>query len=335
MLDGKRKSFLGKAAILLIFVFLFIWVAGCASSGSLPKDAMDEAAAEPSASSRTQAAMGEIAGYSMNSQVNQVAFDDHDGSFSKELEEVDRLPDSSERRYIIQNASLTLEITDIEEAAESIRGLVEQMDGYIASLNFYDLTRERRMGQISLRVPADKYSQLMLLLQEQGEVKNIEESTNDVSMEYIDLEARIANLQAQEQRIRELLEKAKEIEDILAIEKELTRIRGDLESMQGEFKYLQEKVTFSSIHVSLEEKDPREYAVVDEFTTFGEELGERFSLNTNRVIKGLTGLVLAFLGSLPLLLTLAVLGLLLWKGIIFFRRKNEKKQLEEEKKTTP
>ena len=241
---------------------------------------------------------------------------------------------SGERRYMVQSARLTLEITDLEEAAQSIKAEVEQVGGYIVSLNFYDLTKERRMGQVSLRVPEDKYSQVMLMLQELGEIKNIEESASDVTMEYIDLEARIGNLQAQEQRIRELLERAKDIEEILQIEKELTRIRGDLESMQGEFKYLRERVNFSSIFISLEEKDPREYAVVDEFSTFGEDLAERFSLNTNRMIKGLTGMVLAVLASLPFLLPLAVLGVLLWKAIVYLRRKNEKKHRKEKSTTT-
>ncbi|NLX92176.1 MAG: DUF4349 domain-containing protein [Firmicutes bacterium] len=312
-----------KSVCFLVFILFLALVAGCASSGSM--DAVDAVAEFPAAAPEVGRDMA-VSGYSMASSANQIA--------SEETEMRGNIPGETAaggRRYLAQRSSLTLEIADLEETAESIRAGVEQMGGYVASLNFYDLTRERRRGQISLRVPEGKYTQAMLWLQEQGEVKSIEESAEDVTMQYIDLEARIANLQAQEQRIRELLEKATDIEDILQIEKELTRIRGDLESMQGEFKYLRERVTFSSIDVYLEEEDPRESAVVDEFSTFGEELAKRFSLNTNRVLKGVTGLLLFLLSSLPLLVPLIILGFILWRTSIYFKRK--KKSREEEKKS--
>ncbi len=327
MFYRQRRSIPGKAVILFMIVLIVAGITGCASSDSMPGAARDKGEIGSPAPAEQPAMEASAPSYSQSSLGNGIDFDGQD-SVSGRTEE--SLPgNSGERRYMVQSARLTLEITDLEEAAESIRAGVEQAGGYIVSLNFYDLTSERRMGQVSLRVPEDKYSQVMLMLQELGEIKNIEESASDVTMEYIDLEARIGNLQAQEQRIRELLERAKDIEEILQIEKELTRIRGDLESMQGEFKYLRERVNFSSIFISLEEKDPREYAVVDEFSTFGEDLAERFSLNTNRMIKGLTGMVLAVLASLPFLLPLAVLGVLLWKAIVYLRRKNEKKHRKE------
>lgn len=326
--NKKKTEFLVKSACFLVFVLFLAGVAGCAGSGSMDAVA-DSPAGEPEMG-RDMAASG----FSMASSANQAAFEEMEVKGSAGEAAVNQTQENSGRRYMVQRSSLTLEIADLEEAAESIRAGVEQMGGYVSSLNFYDLTRERRRGQISLRVPEEKYTRAILWLQEQGEVKNIEESAEDVTMRYIDLEARIANLQAQEQRIRELLEKATDIENILQIEKELTRIRGDLESMQGEFKYLRERVTFSSIDVHLEEKDPRESAVVDEFGTFGEELSKRFSLNTNRVIKGLTGLLLSLLSSLPFLVPLAVLGLIIWKALVVLRRKKEKRGREEEKKST-
>lgn len=231
MFLGQKRSISGKAAILFMIVLLVVGAAGCA--GNMSKAVMDDIGG---ASSPGSAPAAEPDAMEASSSFSLVSQEDRDSSFSGRTEE--SLPLSSgERRYMVQSARLTLEITDLEEAAQAIKAGVEQAGGYIVSLNFYDLTRERRMGQVSLRVPEDKYSQVMLMLQELGEIKNIEESASDVTMEYIDLEARIGNLQAQEQRIRELLEKAKNIEEILQIERELTRIRGDLESMQGEFKY--------------------------------------------------------------------------------------------------
>ena len=218
--NKKKTEFLVKSACFLVFVLFLAGVAGCAGSGS-----MDAVAESPPAAPEMGRDMAD-SGFSMASSANQAAFEEMEVKGSAGEAAVNQTQENSGRRYMVQRSSLTLEIADLEEAAESIRAGVEQMGGYVASLNFYDLTRERRRGQISLRVPEEKYTRAILWLQEQGEVKNIEESAEDVTMRYIDLEARIANLQAQEQRIRELLEKATDIENILQIEKELTRIRG-------------------------------------------------------------------------------------------------------------
>ncbi len=329
-----KKRFFPTIAYLFVFILTLAWIAGCASSS--PREdqaAMSGGGAWPAESPEMSMDMAapEFTGLEVRSEVKSIAYNEE--ASAPYAAAGTAAEAGSQRRYMVQRSYLTLEIADLEEAAETIKVGVEQIGGYLASRNFYDLGRERRRGEISLRVPAEKYSQVMLWLQEQGEVRNLEESAEDVTRQYIDLEARIGNLAAQEQRIRELLEKARDIEDILQIEKELTRIRGDLESMQGEFKYLRERVTFSSIDISLVEKDPRESAVTGEFDTFGKELSKRFALNTNRAIKGLTGLALSFLSSLPLLIPLAAAVLILWKLALIISRKGRKQQLSVKGKT--
>ena len=233
------------------------------------------------------------------------------------------------KSYTILNSSMTLEVADVEQAAEAIRLSAEQLGGYIATLNFYDLTQERRMGWISLRVPSEGYSQMMLLLTELGKVRNKEESSRDVTMEYIDLEARIGNMQAQEERIRELLGKANTIEEILQIESELTRIRGNLESMLGEFKYLRDRVDYSTISINLEERDPRTYGVAG-VGSFGDRLAERLSINTNKLFSGITGAVISFIGALPILIPLIILVLIIWRIWKYLEAKKTKTIKKEE-----
>ncbi|HHU75970.1 MAG TPA: DUF4349 domain-containing protein [Firmicutes bacterium] len=316
---GKRLAV--NIAGLLAIVLLLAMVAGCAGN---PKEVsvMEGSVSSPAAEMPDMgAAEEEMAGE--NSMGVQAEFTAQYATNEGSAGEAASAMANSQRRYMVKRSHLTIEIADLEEAAESIRTGIEETGGYIASVNFYDLNRGRRWGELSLRVPADKYSQVMLWLQEQGEIRNLEESAEDVTRQYIDLEARIGNLAAQEKRICELLDKAINIEEILQIEKELTRIRSDLESMQGDFKYLRERVTFSTIEVSLVEIDPRESTVSTEFDTFGKELSRRFALNTNRAIKGLTGLVLTFLGSLPFLLPLAILAFALWKGVVYLKIKKK------------
>lgn len=211
-------------------------------------------------------------------------------------------------RYIIRNAQLTLEVADLEEAVEEMRSRVKEVGGYVAQLEIFHISQDRQAGHLVLRVPDDKFDYFFVQLKALGKAKNERIFTDDVTRQYIDLEARIENMEAQEKRMRDLLEKAETIEEILQVERELGRIRGELESMQRDFKHLREMVRFSTITVYLEEKDPRTQVVTDGFTSSWEKLGYLLILNTNRLIHGLSGAFVYFVGSLPIVLPLAAAG---------------------------
>ena len=239
---------------------------------------------------------------------------------------------NSSRQYIIRNAHLTLIITDIEEAAKAIQHKTAQLQGYVASLELYDLTRERRAGRISLRIPGDKFDAALAMLEEVGEIKNQSFSEQDVTLQYIDLEARIATMEAQEERLRELLDRAEKVEEVLEVEKELWRVRGNLESMIAEFQHLQQRVSYSSVEIYLEEKDPLTTSLVEDLGTW-EKVVNLLALNTNRLFKGISNLIVVAIGSLPILIPLVLLLLILRKiAMVMKERKKTRIQNQQEQK---
>ncbi len=231
------------------------------------------------------------------------------------------------QRYIIRNARLTMEIPDIDTAVQKLQEETERMNGYVSALDIYTISDERRAGSITLRIPVERFDLALEAIKGLGRTKNEQFDTDDVTRRYIDMEARLKNLEVQEQRLRELLDQAETIEDILKVESELGRIRGDLEAMQGEFRYLRERVRYSTFLVRLEERDPRTQVVADGGLSW-EQLGETFILNTNRLIRSGFGFVIWFIGSLPILLPLGGLFFLGWK-LLSNRRKKKLKRLEE------
>ncbi len=235
-------------------------------------------------------------------------------------------PGSPGWRQIIQNAYLYLEIRDIDETVSALQNITDQAGGYVASREIYNLGEDRRAGNVSLRVPADRFTPLIGAIKELGRVKNERVYTDDVTMQYIDLEARINNLAAQEKRLRELLQRAESIEDIMQVERELGRIRGDLEALEGNFRYLRERVQYSTIDLQLEERDPRTLVVDDKFTGFGERLANLLALNTNRFLTGLTGFFIVAIGSLPIVLPLLLIFWLLRKAVLAVGRLKQKKR---------
>lgn len=232
-------------------------------------------------------------------------------------------------RHIIQNAFLYLEVMDIDEASAKLQHLTGQVNGYIASREIYNMGDERRAGSVSLRVPSEHFNSLVAEIKELGKVKNDRVYTDDVTMQYIDLEARIANMTAQEKRLRELLEKAESIEEIMQVERELGRVRGDLEAMTGNFRYLREQVQFSTIDVRLEEKDARTQVVAERFDGFGERILALLALNTNRFLTATSNFFIVSIGSLPILLPLIIIFILIWKGAAALSRKRSRKRAEQ------
>jgi hypothetical protein len=320
---GKKQIFTrgrGRFMAVMLLAF-FLAVAGCGAP--ICKDAVNEEAMDFAATSTQSAAFYNVempAGYLSDGEAGV-----------GEAGETGNVVEAAVvgKRYLIQNARLTLEVGEVVEASNEIQLMVERLGGYVSSVEFYDLTQERRAGRLTLRIPEDKFRETLNQVKELGKAKNEHIYTDDVTMKYIDLEARLKNLEAQEQRMRDLLERAGNIEEILQIEKELGRIRGDLEAMTAEFKYLQEQVRFSTLDITLQEKDPHSRVVTGGFGNFGERTGNLLVLNTNRLFRGISNFLVMAIGSLPLLVSIVVLIFAAWKIKGFIKKK--KTQLQKNK----
>ncbi|NLJ56566.1 MAG: DUF4349 domain-containing protein [Firmicutes bacterium] len=308
----KRKIMCWWAGILCLTVL--ISSVGCSASS---KDAMGQPGADQAAVEYNHAGSSEAPA--------EASFTGHPAA------EEAKSAVTEEKRYVVLQARLTLEIKDLEAAARKIQERVKDAGGYLVSLEFYDLRDGRQAGQLSVRVPANKFDPFWDALDECGTVKNPHVYTDDVTMHYIDLEARLKNLAVQEERMRNLLERAKNVEEILQIEKELGRIRGDLEGMTAEFKHLQERVGYSSLEIRLEEKDPRFAGVTGGFDSYGERIGYLLSLNTNRLLRGFSTCLVVAVGSLPLLVPLLLLAFLGWKAVEVLQARKKKSLRKKDK----
>jgi|GEM_PF-4876048 len=245
---------------------------------------------------------------------------------------VEPAPGAVGERHIIKNADLHLEVLNIDETVAELQKLIDQAGGYVFSRQIYEIGEERRGGSVSLRVPADRFAPLLSGIKELGKVKNEHVYTDDVTMQFIDLEARITNLAAQEKRLRELLERAETVEDVMLVESELGRIRGELESLEGTFRHLRERINYSAINIHLEERDIRTLVVADDFGGFGERLTSLLVLNANRLLEGLSSSVIVAIGSLPILVPILIGIFLIWKAVaVLWKRAKNKKRGEQQR----
>lgn len=158
-------------------------------------------------------------------------------------------------RMIIRTGNLTLVVKDTAQTMNQVRDLVESMGGYVVESNAY---RDQGLlrGRMTVRVPAEKFDQAMDEIRAVAvRVESESSSGQDVTEEYSDLSAQLRNLEATETELRELLatvrERTGKAEDILAVYRELTTIRGEIERVKGRMQYLERMTALATINIEL------------------------------------------------------------------------------------
>lgn len=163
--------------------------------------------------------------------------------------------DTTVEQKLIKTSYITLEVEAFYEASTSIKGIVSHYNGYVADTSEKD-DDGRKYGYIIARVPQQYFEDVIEEIKTLGKVEEAKTAVEDVTEEYVDLQARLNNLKKQEERYLEILEAAVTVEDILAVEVHLERIRGEIESYEGKLRYLDDVIDYATIQINL--REPRE-----------------------------------------------------------------------------
>lgn len=159
-------------------------------------------------------------------------------------------PEAIRDRKIIYTADLAIEVKQLEPALGKLKALVRQAGGYISGLQ-QSGGATGRTATVTVRVPAARFDQLVEELSKLGTVVGKSISTEDVSEQYVDLDARLRNLKREEERFLLILTKATRMQDVLAVERELARVRGEIEQLEGQLRHLNHRVSLSTVTVNL------------------------------------------------------------------------------------
>ncbi len=156
-------------------------------------------------------------------------------------------------RMIVRTGNVMLVVNDVPIAIDEITALADGSGGYVVSSRVWK-SGERLVGSISFRVPAEYFSEAIETLRELAvDVTSESTSSKDVTEEYVDLTAKLKNLEATEQQLLAILEKAETVEDILNVQTELSKTRGEIEQTKGRMQYLERTSATSLIEVYLEQ----------------------------------------------------------------------------------
>ncbi len=208
-------------------------------------------------------------------------------------------PPSTEalQRKIIYTATVNLAVEQFDPVPARVETLVNRFGAYVAHSQITGSPGSPRRGQWTLRVPADRYQALLFATRELGEIQNVSSDSQDVTEEYYDVEAHIRNKKQEETRLLELLSKATgKLEEVLAVERELARVRGEIEQMEGRLRVLSSLTTMST--VNLEVSEIKDY-VPEKSVTYVTRLHRAWEGSTAGLVSTVQTLSILFVALLP------------------------------------
>ena len=159
----------------------------------------------------------------------------------------------TDNRSVIKTASLGVRVKDIQKAVDDATSIVKEFDGQVDDSSIYKNpgTNEINGANLTIRVPADQLENTVEKLRNVGEVENYSLSSSDVTMQKVDLEARISSLETSIARFKELIASATNASDLIAAESALAERQAELDSLNAQMKYLSQQVEMSAIYVSM------------------------------------------------------------------------------------
>ena len=236
--------------------------------------------------------------------------------------------DMVSERMIVRTGSLSIVVEDTEETLEAIGRLATELGGYVSDLQSWR-RNDQLAATVTVRVLASSFDQARERIKELAmEVESENASGQDVTEEYVDLEARLGNLELAEEELRELLASAqethKDAESILAIYQEITSVRQQIEQIKGRMQYLENAATLATLTVSitpLEEEEPVVQAGWEPLRQARDAL--RTLVNALKFVADI--LIWVVLFFLPLAAILALPLVLLWLVWYLRRRRRRSK----------
>lgn len=304
--------------VVSLIIPLFAAVVGITACGSGSKSSM---VAEATAA-YTEAAAETVSNTSMTyDSASQKSESGSGGELEMDASGTPLLP---EGRKLIRNITMQVETEEFDKMISGINAKLSEAGGYIeqsdisgTSLN-YRGEPVPRYGNITARIPNDKLDRFVGAVSDSGNVTNKSESTQDVTLQYSDVESRKKSLEIEQERIWQFLEKAESIDTVITLEQRLSDIRYQLESMESQLRLYDNQVDYSTVYLSISEVTA--YTPVTPETA-GARIKNGLAKNFESIVTALTNLLILFITTCPFWIPLALLAAIV---ISIVRRHNRK-----------
>lgn len=234
------------------------------------------------------------------------------------VEEANDAESSSSNRMRIYTAELTVRVDEFDASRSNLSNAIDAHGGYVGNSQVRASERDNetyRDGRFTYRVPAENYSAFLETARAEGTVVQESENVQDVTGQHADLEARLENLRAERDRLRELYEQANETEDVLAVQRELSDVQGEIERIEARLQALENRVAYATVTVELREERPD--VDYDEDNWYDTGVVAAFLESVDGAIVALRALVVGIAYAIPYVIAFGVP--LVGAGLLFRR----------------
>lgn len=210
---------------------------------------------------------------------------------------------------LIRTGFTSVEVGNVDEAALKVRALAASLGGHVANSQFEGGEHNVRSATLELKIPAQRYDEAVSRLASIGEVESVNSTSEDVGEEFVDVTARVENARRLEQRLIQLLaNRTARLADVLAVERELARVREEIERAEGRLRYLRTRAAMSTLTVLVHEDEPILGRAGDN------PIVAAFKAAWRNFVRFIAGLIAA-MGVIIPIAVLAAVGFLLWRKI--------------------
>lgn len=212
-------------------------------------------------------------------------------------------------RAVIRTGSVEVVVDDYGAANDEVRSIADSHGGFVT-----DSTRRTSekyneswtRGYVTFRVPTDQFDEAYQDAQAVGEVREASQDSRDVTDQLVDVEARLKNLRAERDRLRTLYEEANETEDVLAVQRELSRVQEEIERLEAHQRQLEDQVAYATITVTIAEEEPEPPEGEDPAAWYETGFLAAFADSVSGVATTMRALAVAFAYVAPYLLAFGV-----------------------------
>jgi hypothetical protein len=221
------------------------------------------------------------------------------------------VPSAGTDTKIIRTADVTIEISNVTRAADTLAGIAARSGGYVSSASISTGYNDRLTGAVTLRIPANRFEDALSGIKGIGKVTYLSVQSQDVTSEYVDTAAKIAAYKNQIAQYNAILKNATEVKDVLAVQQQIDMVQTELDRATGQMKYLTSRIDDATISVSLQEPEP-----------VGGRSGHDFITAINDGIAGFFGVIDGLIVLVITIIPLLVIGGAAYAGYRYYRKRH-------------
>lgn len=225
---------------------------------------------------------------------------------------------SATNRKLIKTVNMSVETKEFDKLLSNVEKKINQLGGYAESTNISGNSYEKsgsRYANITARIPAENLDAFVNSVENESNITSKNESAEDVTLSYADIEAHNASLRIEQERLNELLKEADSLETIIILQQRLTEVRYEIESYESRLRAMDNQVTYSTVYLNVSEVKEYKPEPVEELT-FGQRLSIEFEENCAAAWETIQSFVISLISFIPILLVLIlILGVI---GLIIF-----------------